>query len=265
MAVDGNEATYWASKFDDTKEPVALTIDLGGKSNIQDMRIDWEFPAKAFTVLVSIDGKKFAEAYSTDVNALKSSRLPIGRSASAVKIVMREPHAARGRFEGHTLYGIASVSVFANQLETVVEKCTIAAKSKDARDKFFLSRVASFDPVSGRALENELPSLEVIAQPLCPLFQLSSATCTYAGRKVSTRPSSNRTFRDNATASILPSRGQPPELRKASLKHISKYKPIPTSRHWPSTMIVISRMANSFSTDASRTGKCAGASGNGRE
>ena len=118
MAVDGNEATYWASKFDDTKEPVALTIDLGGKSNIQDMRIDWEFPAKAFTVLVSIDGKKFVEAYSTDVNALKSSRLLIGRSASAVKIVMREPHAARGRFEGHTLYGIASVSVFGGDRTT---------------------------------------------------------------------------------------------------------------------------------------------------
>ena len=36
----------------------------------------------------------------------------------AVKIVMREPHAARGRFEGHTLHGIASVSVFGGDRTT---------------------------------------------------------------------------------------------------------------------------------------------------
>ena len=160
MAVDSNEATYWASKLD-TKEPVTLTVDLGGKTSIQDIRIDWEFPAKSFIVSVSLDGKHFVDAYSTDVNVLKASRVPIGRAASAVRIVMREPHAAIGPLEGHSLYGIASVSVFANQLETIVQKCTTAAKSSDARDKFFISRTSEFDSASGRALEKELMTLEV--------------------------------------------------------------------------------------------------------
>ena len=166
MVVDSNEATYWASKFDDTDEPVALTVNLGSKNQISDMRIDWEYPAKSFAVYASSDGQTFTEVYSNSVNVQKQTHIVLGgKTATALKIVMREPHAVHGRLEGHSLYGIASVSVFANQFETVVEDCAVAAKSKDARDKFFLARASEFDPVSGAALDNELISLEVSRHP----------------------------------------------------------------------------------------------------
>ena len=162
MVVDGNEATYWASKFDATNEPVSLTINLGTKSYIEDMRIDWEYPAKSFAVHASTDGQTFTEVYSTSVNVQPTTHVVLGgKTATAIKIIMRAPHAVRGRLEDRSLYAIASVGVFASQLETVAEDCAVAAKSKDARDKFFLSQAAEFDPVAGAALGNELVSLEV--------------------------------------------------------------------------------------------------------
>ena len=161
MAVDNNEATYWASKFDETDE-VALTINLGSKSLVEDMQVDWEFPAKSFAVLVSTDGQHFTEIYSTSVNILSTTHISLGgRTATAVKIVMRAPHAVQGHLEGHSLYAISSIGVFANQLGSVVEDCSTAAETKDARDKFFMSQVSEYDQSSGAALGNELQSLEV--------------------------------------------------------------------------------------------------------
>ena len=165
MVVDSNEATYWASKLDDVDEPVSLTINLGSKNYIEDMRIDWEFPAKSFAVHASTDGNLFHEVYSNSVNVQSTTHVVLGgKAATALKIVMQAPHAVRGRLDDHSLYGIASVGVFATQLATVAEDCAAAAKSKDARDKFFLSRAAEFDAVAGAALDNELISLEVSRQ-----------------------------------------------------------------------------------------------------
>ena len=163
LAVDNNEATYWASKFDEPDE-VALTVDLGSKSHVEDMRIEWELPAKSFAVEISTDGQHFTEVYSTTVNIQPSTHIVLGgKTATAVKIVMRAPHAVQGQLEGHSVYAISSIGVFANELGSVVEDCAVAAKSKDARDKFFMSRASEFDPASGAALGSELVSLEVRA------------------------------------------------------------------------------------------------------
>ena len=180
MVVDGNEATYWASKLDDINKPVSLTINLGSKNYIEDMRIHWEFPAKSVAVHASTDGTTFHEVYSNSVNVQSTTHVVLGsKAATALKIVMQAPHAVRGRLDDHSLYGIASVGVFATQLATVVEDCAAAAKSKDARDKFFLSRAAEFDPVAKAALDNELISLEVSRQthtgchPIRPIVKVS--------------------------------------------------------------------------------------------
>ena len=55
-AVDLNEASYWASKFDEAG-PVELSIDLGSERQLTAMQISWEFPAKAFAVSLSVDGE----------------------------------------------------------------------------------------------------------------------------------------------------------------------------------------------------------------
>jgi hypothetical protein len=64
-------------------------------------------------------------------------------------------------FRGHTVYGISELALSATGLQATVEDCATAAKSHDARDKFFQSFVGEFGMCSSKALRSELPSLEV--------------------------------------------------------------------------------------------------------
>ena len=48
----------------------------------------------------------------------------------------------------------------APQIRAVLEPCAVAAKSGDARDKYFAVGVGSFDPAAGAQLRSELPGLE---------------------------------------------------------------------------------------------------------
>ena len=91
MAVDDNEASFWASKYDDTKEPVTFMIDFGGPHKLQYAELSWEFPAKSFSVSLSVDGEHFSEMFSTDVNVLTTTYVSLnGMPATHLKIVMRE-------------------------------------------------------------------------------------------------------------------------------------------------------------------------------
>ena len=91
MAMDGQMNTFWASKFDDTAEPVEFSIDLGGIFNVEHMEIFWEFPARAFSVLLSSDGEHFTEVFATSANVVPTSYLSVGgKSARKVRIIMTE-------------------------------------------------------------------------------------------------------------------------------------------------------------------------------
>ena len=75
----------------DPEGPVSITVDLGGEKKLRSAEIQWEFPAKAFSITTSTDGVKWSEVYATDSNVLSSSSIALGSaSASKVRIVMHE-------------------------------------------------------------------------------------------------------------------------------------------------------------------------------
>ena len=83
----------------DPAGPVTITVDLGSSKRLSTVGIQWEFPAKSFTVGVSADGIKWSEVYATDSNVLSSNTIALG--SARVRVVMHEArgfHARRSEF-----------------------------------------------------------------------------------------------------------------------------------------------------------------------
>jgi len=158
-AVDGDEATFWASRPGEAGQ-VAFTVDLGEVRSISLMKIKWEFPAQSFALAVSLDGKQWTEVFSTTVNMVKTSRIPLSLiAASSVRIEMRKPHPLAGLLSGKPLFGIKSLAILAPRLAVSLDDCAAAALSKDARDKYFAVSVGQFDAAPSAALQAEMPAL----------------------------------------------------------------------------------------------------------
>jgi len=171
MAVDGR-ATYWASKLD-PELPVEFSVSFGTVSEIQLAEIDWEYPPKSFAILVSEDGSRWEEVYTTDVNTMQKTQVTLGRrQAKNVKVVMREPHPVYGKLRGHSLFGINSLALFAQRSRIVVQECSQAAASTDARDKYFSIAVGSQEPSRAKNLNVKLQALDLAKA------SLSAATST---------------------------------------------------------------------------------------
>merc|ERR1712051_765531 len=158
-AVDTDDATFWASKPNEAN-PVDFTVDLGEKRGISLLKITWEFPAVSFAVAASVDGQHWTEVFSTTVNMVNVTQVPLGQTvASKVRVTMRKPHPIYGKFSGQSVYGIKSLAILAPRLQVTLDDCTVVAQSKDARDKYFASAVSNFDPASSAALRAEMPAL----------------------------------------------------------------------------------------------------------
>merc|ERR1712051_760595 len=159
-AVDADDATFWASKPDEAS-PVVFTVDLGEKRDINVLKISWEYPAESFAVASSVDAQHWTEVFSTTVNMVNVTQVPLGQTvASKVRVTMRKPHPIYGKFSGQSVYGIKSLAILAPRLQVTLDDCSAAAQSKDARDKYFSSSVSNFNPASSAALRAEVPALD---------------------------------------------------------------------------------------------------------
>lgn len=156
-AVDSDDTTFWASRLGDAG-PVALTIDLGEARYINIVKIIWEFPAQSFAVSVFSDGSKWTEVFSTSVNMVRESHIPLGLTASKVRVDMKGPHH-HGKFASQPIYGIRSAIVLASRLDVALDTCAKASQSEDARDKYFPVAVSDFDLDASAAFKAELPAL----------------------------------------------------------------------------------------------------------
>lgn len=175
-AVDGNEKTYWTSALD-ADGLQHFTVDFGASRTVVSAVIEWELPAMGFNLQLSTDGETWTDAFATDVNGLFTSRIYLGYAKAAkARLVLKKAHPVYGEFHGKKAFGIRRFAVIAPRLETVVEKCDVAAKSADARDKHFLAYVGDFNPCPSKELRAEVPTLE------SALTSLASASSKLAGK-----------------------------------------------------------------------------------
>lgn len=147
--IDSNLTSYWASSTfsDDFEHLVDLTIDLNQLVEVSRIKIFWEYAPLHYHISTSIDNQNFkvlaenlANPSMVTVDSLKNVE------ARYIKVSMVKPHPSHGKIENESyLYGIRSVEVQANNLDTVVNYCRDAANSDDARDKYFVEYITEFD------------------------------------------------------------------------------------------------------------------------
>ena len=106
---------------------------------------------------------------------------------------MKTAHATEGVLRGHALYGVRSFKVMSPQMRAVLELCAVAAKSGDARDKYFAVAVGSFDPAAGAQLRSELPGLEAADAALAAaVTELAEVVPVAFSKKGKSREGSSR-------------------------------------------------------------------------
>jgi hypothetical protein len=183
-AVDSDAATYWASKFDEDS-PTTFTLDLGEQRSASSLKISWAFPPMSFSVETSADGSSWVEVFATTVNMDKITLIPLGLSAvSGVRVIMQAPHPVYGKISGHSVYGISTFSVKTTSVKTVLDDCSSAAESKDARDKYFLSYTSDYDASPLAMLQAELPALHAAKASLSMVLgELAKTSPQLAGCK----------------------------------------------------------------------------------
>ncbi|KAL8429816.1 hypothetical protein ACSSS7_006314 [Eimeria intestinalis] len=131
MALDRDVNTFWAS---------------GKSARLAGLRIDWEYPALAYKLQVSEDGKDYSDVVETLANPSNVTLDALsGPPAQTLRILMTHPHAANGKVGEGFVYGIREVYVLASRLDTAVSDCKEAANTEDASDKYFLIPIHEFD------------------------------------------------------------------------------------------------------------------------
>jgi hypothetical protein len=164
MAVDGNEFTFWASSLIAAREPVEFIVDWGSDETLHSMQIFWEFRPKSFAISLASSNSPWEHMFATDVNVVWVTQIQLNTLASKAKVRMVEVQPLDGE-----MYGIKTISLFARRLRTIVAGCAEAGRSKDARDKLFLSQVKTFQPEASK------PYLNIVSQMEAAMASLSTA------------------------------------------------------------------------------------------
>ena len=162
LAIDGVASTYWVSKMGEAGD-VTLLLNFGEPLRGSVLDIDFEFVPSGFAVHVAgARPGEWLQVFATDANVLKHVKIPLdaAKPTSAVKLVLQTAHPTLGVLGGHKLFGVRSIKVLTRLLQPVLAPCAAAAKSPDARDKFFAVAVNAFDPKASATLAAELPALE---------------------------------------------------------------------------------------------------------
>ncbi|GAW82718.1 LCCL domain-containing protein [Plasmodium gonderi] len=157
--IDGNLNSYWASATfaDNYDHLVSFILDLNKYAEISRIKVFWEYPPLHYSIGVSTDNHEYktiaenlANPSFVTIDSLKNVE------TRYIKISMIKPHPKHGEMGEQFLYGIRSIEVQANNLETVLRYCRDAANSDDARDKYFVEYITEFD----QELTNKLINLE---------------------------------------------------------------------------------------------------------
>ncbi|KAI4836902.1 LCCL domain-containing protein [Plasmodium brasilianum] len=155
--VDGNLNSYWASATfaDNYEHLVYFIIDLNKFAEISRIKIYWEYPPLHYSIAVSTDNQNYKIVVETlanpsfvTIDTLKNIE------TRYIKISMIKPHPKHGEMGDQFLYGIRSIEVQANNLETILSYCRDSANSDDARDKYFVEYITEFDQDLTRKLIN---------------------------------------------------------------------------------------------------------------
>lgn len=166
LTLDGLHSTYWVSELG-ISDPVTVHIDFGAFENLLSFKIVWEFPAQDFSVALSNKDGHWLDVFATDANSAKTNWVRLGsKSAKAIRLTMRAPHIIKGYVNGQGVYGIRSIEAFAWGMHSVLDTCGDAARSDDARDKYFAVHASGHDFSSADTLHAEMQSLTVASSSL---------------------------------------------------------------------------------------------------
>ncbi|KAK2196587.1 bifunctional Ricin B [Babesia duncani] len=145
---DGDVKTYWASLiYEDSQTHIStLTIDFNQMVHATRIEIDWEYQPFSYYIEASEDNTIFKHVTSNLSNSSHITLDQLGpKEFKQLRIVMLKPHYIFGKAPGGFLYGIREIQLLASNMQTVVGDCKAAANSNDARDKYFVAYVGTFD------------------------------------------------------------------------------------------------------------------------
>eukprot|EP00971_Amphidinium_carterae_P095311 1885393-Amphidinium_carterae.1 len=159
---------------------MVTTVDLGAAHALTDISIRWEFPAKSFSVAVSLDGSSWIVVFATDANVVSTTSTSLAAmSAAKLRVSMYETGPSTGQHQGRRLYGIREIAVLGSGVTGVVEECSKASLSEDARDKYFLNYVSELGaPSPSNPEASALVAAEVSLSSATSELQKVLATCT---------------------------------------------------------------------------------------